>query len=293
MVVADLSRGALLVILVAAVGTGVRAEDRKAGEAVNIMWRFDGNGRFPNIHPPSEWRRDRNILWKSPVEVGGYSSPVFVGDRIILRDREDRRRSGRHHAGRRHREAGQWRDLCAGLFEATYTTPLIEGNVLYVVDAEARALELSAKAEKGMQLRECWRTKLRGEFMASPIYRDGLFYTSDCQKCRLYIIDARTGEVLTVTQVVDKETQARKSVPGVKIDGLATARYTYASPVAAERGGFFFDDAGHTAVLELGREYRLTRVNKLEDACIGTPFFVDDKIIIRGSKTVYCIGVKP
>ena len=84
MVVADLSRGALLVILVAAVGTGVRAEDRKAGEAVNIMWRFDGNGRFPNIHPPSEWRRDRNILWKSPVEVGGYSSPVFVGDRIIL-----------------------------------------------------------------------------------------------------------------------------------------------------------------------------------------------------------------
>jgi len=430
-------RGALLVILVAAVRTGLEAEDRttaqpasaKTGEAVNIMWRFDGNGRFPNIHPPSEWRRDRNILWKTPVEVGGYSSPIvardkvfvtaemgslvcldiadgkilwkkdlfsedsrdipadlskvlmrgcggeskqstptptsngelvfyinamglcacydlqgnrkwiriietareeecftsspiFAGDRIVLTwgcllalDAKDGRtlwkaadakaaygtpviaKVGGEEvvitpAGDIVRLANG-EILCAGLFETNYTTPVVEGNVLYVIDAEARALELPAKAEKGMRLNERWKTELRGEFMASPIYRDGLIYTIDSQKCRLHIIDAKTGEVLTVSQVVDEKAQAQKLVSGVKIDGLATAQHTYASPVAAGREAFFFDDAGNTAVLELGREYRLTRVNKLEDALIGTPFFVDGKIIIRGSKTVYCIGVKP
>jgi len=68
--------------------------------------------------------------------------------------------------------------------------------------------------------------------------------------------------------------------------------YVYASPVAAERHVFFFDDSGNTAVLELGRKYRLARVNKLEDGFGGTPFFIGDKIIIRGSETVYCIGEK-
>jgi hypothetical protein len=45
-------------------------------------------------------------------------------------------------------------------------------------------------------------------------------------------------------------------------------------------------------VLKLGREHRLVRVNKFEDGFSGTPFFFKDKIIIRGSQTVYCIGAK-
>ena len=397
--------------------------------ADGAMWRFDGNGRFPNIHPPSEWRSDRNILWKTPVEVGGYSSPIvasqrvfvtaemgslvcldladgkvlwtkdlfsedsrdipadlskelmrgcggeskqstptptsngelvfyinamglcacydlqgnrkwiriietareeecftsspsFVGDRIILSwgcllalDAKDGRTLWRAAAAKPSygtpaitRIGGEevaitpagdivrlanGEILCTGLFETSYTTPLIEGNVLYVIDAKAKALELPAKAEKGMRPKELWKARLSGEFMASPIYRDGLIYTIENKMCRLHIIDARTGEVLTATRVVDEETKAEKIESGLKIGGLAPGRYAYASPVAAERNVFFFDDAGNTAVLELGREYKLARVNKLEDASIGTPFFVADKIIIRGSKTVYCIGVKP
>ena len=120
--------------------------------------------------------------------------------------------------------------------------------------------------------------------MASPVYRDGLIYTIESQKCRLHVIDAKTGEVLTVTRVVDEATKAEKIEPGLKIEGLAPAQYAYASPVAAEKNVFFFDDAGNTAVLELGREYKLVRVNKLEDGLVGTPFFIKDKIIIRGSQ---------
>ena len=426
----------LFVVLVAAAPTALNAEDRaaprpaavKRGEAVDIMWRFDGNGRFPNIHPPSEWHSDTNILWKTPVEIGGYSSPIvaggkvfvtaemgslvcldiadgkvlwtkdlfstkskdipadlsnelmrgcggeskqstptptsngelvfyinamglcacydlqgkeqwiriietaedeehfssspmFVGDRIILswgcllalnaKDGETLWKAT--DAKPTHgtpaiakidgvevaiTPAGDivslvdGEILCRGLFESTFTTPLVEGHVLYVIETEATALELPARAEKGMRLKKLWKTELGGEFMSSPIYSDGLIYTIESEKCRLHVIDAKTGELLTVTRVVDQATKAETIEPGLKIEGLAQARYSYASPVAAGRNVFFFDDAGHTAVVELGREYHLARINQLDDALVGTPFFIDDKIIIRGSEAVYCIGAK-
>jgi hypothetical protein len=182
--------------------------------------------------------------------------------------------------------------LSTGLFESIYTTPLIEGNILYVVDREARAWELPAKAEKGMVLKELWKTKLTGTFMASPSFRAGLLYTIDNLKCRLHILEAQTGKVLTVTKGVDEATKAEKVETGIKIEGLAPAHYAYASPTATEKHLFFSDDAGNTAVLELGREYRLLRINKLEDGLVGTPFFTKDRIILRGTQSVYCIGEK-
>ena len=70
------------------------------------------------------------------------------------------------------------------------------------------------------------------------------------------------------------------------------AHYAYASPTASDANVFFFDDAGHAAVFELGREHRPVRVNTLDDGFSGTPFFYENKIIIRGSRNIYCIGAK-
>jgi outer membrane protein assembly factor BamB len=414
-------RGFLPVVSVFAVLIGLKADDPKAPPSAGIMWRFDGAGRFPNIHPPTEWGRDRNILWKTPVEVGGYSSPIVAGNKVFVTaemgsliclaladgkvqwkkdlfskdskdipadlskqlkrgcggdskqstptpaangelvfyinamglcacyDPEGNRKwiriietageeehfsSSPMFVGNRillswgclmaldaKTGATLWKAadakpthgtaaitkiggvevavtpggaivrmadgeiLCNELFESVYTTPLIEGNVLYIIDSEARALQLPAKVEKGMRLKELWKSKLSGDFMASPVYRDGLIYTIENQKCRLHILDAKTGEVLTVTRGETVE-------PGLKIEGLAPGKYAYASPAASEKNVFFFDDAGNTAVLELGRKYKPVRVNKLEDALIGTPFFIKDRIILRGTNTVYCVGAK-
>jgi hypothetical protein len=169
---------------------------------------------------------------------------------------------------------------------------MIEDHVLYVIDQKARALELPAKAEKGMHLRELWEARLVGKFMASPVYKDGLIYTIENQMCRLNVIDAKTGEILTSTRSVGEAAKSGKVERGVKIEGLAPAKYAYASPVVAEKSVFFFDDAGNTALLELGHEYRPLRVNKLADGVVGSPFFFKDKIIIRGTNTVYCVAEK-
>ena len=84
--------GVLLVVLAAMAQTGLEAEDgkttppaaAKTREAVNVMWRCDGNGHFPNIHPLCEWSDGRNILWKTPVEIGGYSSPIVAGGKVFV-----------------------------------------------------------------------------------------------------------------------------------------------------------------------------------------------------------------
>jgi outer membrane protein assembly factor BamB len=395
---------------------------------VNVMWRFDGNGHFPNIHPPAKWATDKNILWKTTVDAGAYSSPIVVGNRVFVtaemgslicldisdgkilwqkdlfsKDSKDippelsaklMRGCGGDAKGSTPTPASngklvfyinamglcacydldghqQWiriietaqdeehftaspafvgdriivswgcllalspKDghtlwkaadakgshgtpamakigdeevavtpagaivklangeiLCSGLFESTYATPLIEGNVIYVIDRKAQALELPARAEKGMRLKQVWSSKLHGDFMASPMFKDGLIYTIDSRKHRLLMIDAKTGESLTSSNVLDDETKTEKVEPGVKIDGLTPANYLYASPVEADKKVFVFDDAGNAAVLEFGRTYKFLHANKLNDAIAGTPFFYKDKIIIRGSETVYCVGEK-
>ena len=226
--------------------------------------------------------KDGSTLWKAAAAKPTFATPAIAhiggeavavtpaGDIVRLADGEI---------------------LCSGLFESPYTTPLVEGRALYVIDGKALAWELPAKAEKGLRPKEIWKTPLTGTFMASPVYRDGLIYTVE-KRCRLHIIDAKTGKVFSVSRVVDEATKTEKIESGTKIAGLAPAHYVYASPAASERNLFFFDDAGHAAVLELGRAYKLVRVNKIDDGFSGTPFFFKDKIIIRGSQTVYCIGAK-
>jgi hypothetical protein len=81
--------GAGFVVLAVSISIGSGADDPKTPPAaktgaVNVMWRFDGTGRFPNIRPPSEWQRDKNVLWKTPVEIGGYSSPIVAGNRVFV-----------------------------------------------------------------------------------------------------------------------------------------------------------------------------------------------------------------
>src|SRR5262249_46789018 len=146
-----------------------------------------------------------------------------------------------------------------------------------------KALRLPDRAEKGMRPTELWKTVMTGKFMASPLYRDGLLYTIESQKCRLITIEAKTGKIVEAT---------RTEEPGLKIDGLAPAHHAYASPTADEKHLFFFDDAGNAAVIEHGRNPKVVRVNKLQDGVVGTPFFVNDRIIIRGSQAVYCVGEK-
>jgi outer membrane protein assembly factor BamB len=417
-------RGPLILLLATLDLSAVDATEPTTSPAANVGWRFDGNGHFPDIRPVGEWGPDKNIRWKTPVEVGGYSSPIVVGDRVfvtaemgsliclgladgkvlwqkdlfgetskdipadlskklmrgcggdskqstptpasngklvfyinamglcacydlggnskwirIVETAEDEEhftsspiflgdkiilswgcllaldakdghtlwkvadaksapgtpvvaRIGGDDVvitpGGEMIGVADGRVLARGLFQAKCSTPLVEGNVLFVVDVKSRAFELPPKAEPGMRLKELWATELAGDFMASPVYHDGLLYTTEGKKCRVCVIDAKTGKLLTTTPAADGTAE-----PGIKVEGLAAAQYAYVSPVATRENVFYFDDGGNSVVLEPGGSPRPVRVNRLGEGICGTPFFVRDMIVIRGTRAVYCIAGKP
>jgi outer membrane protein assembly factor BamB len=223
---------------------------------------------------------DGHTLWKASDVKSTPGTPVITrigGEAVAITPSGDFVR------------VADGRVLARGQFRGKNTTPLVDGTTLYVVDTTARAFELPARAEPGMRLKELWRTELGGGFLASPAYRNGLLYTTEGKTCRVCILDATTGELLTTTRAAG----ADRPDAGVKVDGLAAAQYAYASPVATEKYIFVFDDGGRTAVLEPGRQPRVNHLNRLADGNCGTPFFVGDRIIIRGTKAVYFIGPKP
>lgn len=61
-----------------------------AGEPKVVNWSCfrgpGGNGISPFADVPTEWDEDKmqNILWKSPVKLAGFSSPVVWGNKIFL-----------------------------------------------------------------------------------------------------------------------------------------------------------------------------------------------------------------
>ncbi len=44
----------------------------------------DGNGSLSQLEHPLDWSADTNVAWTAEIAGGGWSSPVVVGDRVIL-----------------------------------------------------------------------------------------------------------------------------------------------------------------------------------------------------------------
>jgi hypothetical protein len=65
-------------VLLGWLATGPAAGDAPVG------WRNDGSGHFPTAKPPSEWSRDKNVLWKVALPGPSYAAPIVVGERLFV-----------------------------------------------------------------------------------------------------------------------------------------------------------------------------------------------------------------
>ena len=63
-----------------------------------------------------------------------------------------------------------------------------------------------------------------------------------------------------------------------------------ASPVAVDGKIFFTNDDGETFVLAAGREFKLLRVNRLNEQTLATPALVDGKWYFRTAGHLIAIG---
>ncbi|MDB5333111.1 MAG: Pyrrolo-quinoline quinone repeat-containing protein [Phycisphaerales bacterium] len=65
------------------------ATARSAEPTAPVGWRGDGSGRYAQSQPPHSWSEKTNIAWRTKVGQGS-SSPVVVGDKILLLSEPDK-----------------------------------------------------------------------------------------------------------------------------------------------------------------------------------------------------------
>jgi outer membrane protein assembly factor BamB len=73
-----------------------------------------------------------------------------------------------------------------------------------------------------------------------------------------------------------------------RLNGVSTA----SSPFATPDGRIYFASAGKSYVLQAGPTLKILATNDLGDASEASPAVSDGKIILKGSKFLYCIGKK-
>lgn len=162
----------------------------------------DGSGLCPGCGPfPTEFGPAKNVAWKTPLPAG-KSSPILVGDRILLTGAE----GDDLLTISLHRVTGkvQWRQsIRAPKREAQHTlnhraapTPVTDGKNVYVFFAD---FGLAAYSLDGKPL---WQLPL-GPFnsqhgiVASPVYADGRVLLVCDQDTDAFILaaDAATGKI--------------------------------------------------------------------------------------------------
>ena len=167
--------------------------------------------------------------------------------------------------------------LAADLGNCTYTSPAVQGNIVYFIDSAMSAVQLPEKAADTIECKELWYAELSGAFYASPVIHAGRIYTVD-RAANYFVIDAQSGKtVLTKTLALP---------PAGRTDGPSI----YPSVCLAGKHLFLGNDAGETVLLEPGDHGAAVGTNSLPRGSGGTSTFVGKRMFIRGGKLLYCIG---
>jgi outer membrane protein assembly factor BamB len=171
-----------------------------------------------------------------------------------------------------------------GMSSIDIPTPFSGSGLLYlssgfVVDKARPVLAIRPGASGDITLKPgqtnnefiAWFQPTAGPYNPSPLlYGDYFYVLFDFGFLSCH--DARTGR-----QVYEKQ-RIRE----------ATTSFT-ASPWAANGKVFALSEDGDTFVFQAGPEYKLLRVNPLDEMCMASPAIAGDRLILRTLTRLYCI----
>src|SRR4051812_25276477 len=95
MIVSLFASIALLATVLAADSRGQPAAAIQFAATDWPCWRgAQGNGvASPDQTPPLHWGKSENVLWKTAIPGRGHSSPIVVGDRVVIATADEDRES--------------------------------------------------------------------------------------------------------------------------------------------------------------------------------------------------------
>jgi outer membrane protein assembly factor BamB len=83
---------------------------------------------------------------------------------------------------------------------------------------------------------------------------------------------------------------AKNGTPLYESQNIEGAKGYYASPVGASDRIYLASQNGATIVIKNSDQYEVLAANKLEDQFDASPALVDNQIILKGHKSIYCIA---
>jgi outer membrane protein assembly factor BamB len=137
--------------------------------------------------------------------------------------------------------------------------------------SEAVSVPLSSKGDVGKDGHVNWRHQSGTPYVPSPILVGKHLYFTGTNGNVLTVLNAETGE----------PARGAERLPGV--------RQFYASPIFAGGHVYFTDRDGVTVVIRPGPQLDVVATNKLDDPVDASPVAVDNQLLLRGEKFLYCI----
>lgn len=249
-------------------GEGASAEVHK--DKLAIIWDHEGQSFVEVMNAKTGdkiWRKDRpndKTGWATPriVEHGGKTQVVVNGSTVRSYDIED----------------GSMIWECGGQTGNPIPTPILsEDNVICMTGwraSQCYAIPLNSKGDVSGSDKIAWNSTDLGPYVPTGVLYKGTLYGTKTTKPYLTALNAKTGETVIST---------------ARLDGISTL---YSSLVAANDHVFVTGRSGKTLVLKHGDKLDVVSTNDLGEEVDATPALVDNQIMIRGAKHLFCFENK-
>ena len=164
---------------------------------------------------------------------------------------------------------------CSGLTGNAIPCPVVEGDYVICMTGyqgySAMAIPLTETGDISDSEKILWKKERGTPYVPSPLLYEGLLYYNQSNQSILTCLDSKTGEVAFGPERVGELSNI------------------YASPVGAGGHVYLTGRNGTTLVLERGRKYKVTAINKLDERFDASPALAGNQLFLRGANHLYCI----
>ncbi len=242
------------------------------GETVVVNWDHQGESfvvAFDKHTGKERWKvaRDEITSWSTPLIVEHAGRPqviISATQRVRAYDLATR--------------TDLWQ--AAGLSRNVLASPVAAAGVVYVgnsYDGQAMFAVRLAAAKGDITGSDAivWKNNRDAPYVPSPmLYDDLLCYLRHSQGI-LTCLEAKTG-------------QAR--LGPIRLEKIYNV---FASPVGAADRLYVTSREGATAVIQLGAQFEMLTVNKLDDSFSASPAIVGEAMVLRGERSLYYLVRDP
>lgn len=143
---------------------------------------------------------------------------------------------------------------------------------VYVVDVDSEGDVTPTPDADAMPEGLVWWQPKRGSYMPTPIVVGDAVYVAD------------DNGVLTALYLENGAILYKKRLPGGR-------QSTYsASPVSADGRLYVTSESGAIDVIRAGEDFEPLALNRMNETCMATPAIAGDRLFVRTSTQLYCIG---